>query len=610
MLWEICLGISIGVMILPMVVMLYIEVHSSRTRLHAPIFPVGIVCTLLAVGIGMFPLLLGEATVSIAVIIKTVLLSLMNAVKSFTLGVEYDQVNNMMAVCPEHLSAWYSLWIVILLLLAPLFTFGVALSLFRNLSSRMQYAMAYWREMYVFSELTEKSLTLATDIAKNHSDATIVFAEALGKDDEISEELQRDARKLGAILFHGDIVSVAALKHSKKKGLWLFAMGEDDNKNLDMALQLIPLCAERDHVNLYVSALTTESDLLLSAVDKGKVRVRRINDVRSMVYRTLDESGPRLFDEAIPADDGVKEVHAVIVGMGHHGTEMLKALAWYCQMDGYRVHIHAFDRDPLAEEKITAEAPELLSPKYNGVIVEGEAQYTITVHSGYDVGTAKFANAISQIRRASYVLVSLGDDDLNTKTAVQLRMLFARIGVHPTIQAILYDSRRKKAMQNITNYRGQKYDIEFVGDLLSSYSESTIIDSKLELEGMRCHFAWNDITEQTDAATRAAAEATFWNYEYNYRSSIAAALHMQARIHCGIPGADRSEDELDAVAKKYIEMQEHRRWNAYMRSEGYVYSGSPDAASRNDLAKMHHNLVDYDTLPEADKRKDSRIGLL
>ena len=315
-----------------------------------------------------------------------------------------------------------------------------------------------------------------------------------------------------------------------------------------------------------------------------------------MINRVLYQDGHRLFDNAMPAEDGVKEIHGVIVGMGHHGTEMLKALAWYGQMDGYRVHIHAFEKDRLAEEKITADAPELLSPAYNGVMIEGEAQYHITVHSGCDVNTAAFAEKISEIRRANYVLVSLGDDDLNTRTAVRLRMLFERIGVHPIIQAILYNSRRKEALTGITNYRGQPYDIEFVGDMESSYTEAVIIDSALEQEALQRHLKWGKAEE-------------FWNYEYNYRSSVAAALHMHARIHCGIPGAELPEEQLEGEALRRFEMLEHRRWNAYMRAEGYVYSGSPHQSSRNDLAKMHHNLVVFDELSEKDKHKDSRVGL-
>ena len=45
-----------------------------------------------------------------------------------------------------------------------------------------------------------------------------------------------------------------------------------------------------------------------------------------------------------------------------------------------------------------------------------------------------------------------------------------------------------------------------------------------------------------------------------------------------------------------------------MRSEGYVFSGSKEKSSRNDLAKMHHDLVDFSSLTEEEKRKDSKVG--
>ena len=50
------------------------------------------------------------------------------------------------------------------------------------------------------------------------------------------------------------------------------------------------------------------------------------------------------------------------------------------------------------------------------------------------------------------------------------------------------------------------------------------------------------------------------------------------------------------------------RWNAYMRSEGFIYSGSTDKASRNDLAKIHNDLIPFEGLDEEEKRKDSIIG--
>ena len=52
---------------------------------------------------------------------------------------------------------------------------------------------------------------------------------------------------------------------------------------------------------------------------------------------------------------------------------------------------------------------------------------------------------------------------------------------------------------------------------------------------------------------------------------------------------------------------EHKRWNAYMRSEGFVYSGSTDKKTRNDLGKMHNDLVPSSNLSEKEKIKDLRV---
>jgi hypothetical protein len=281
--------------------------------------------------------------------------------------------------------------------------------------------------------------------------------------------------------------------------------------------------------------------------------------------------------------------------MGRHGTEMVKALSWYGQMDGYNLEINAFDKDSLAKEKFMALAPELMSEDYNGVTVEGEAQYKIDIHSGLDVDTVSFAKEISKINNATYVLVALGNDEVNIKTAVNLRMYFERMKIHPVIQAIVYNSQQKRALSGVKNFKGQEYDIDFIGDMESSYVVDVIIDSELEEDALKRHLKWGE-------------EKDFWNYEYNYRSSVASAIHMKARIECKIPGADKNTDELTQKEKHIIEVLEHKRWNAYMRAEGYVFSGSTDKSSRNDLAKMHHDLVDFSSLTEEEKRKDSRVG--
>ena len=121
------------------------------------------------------------------------------------------------------------------------------------------------------------------------------------------------------------------------------------------------------------------------------------------------------------------------------------------------------------------------------------------------------------------------------------------------------------------------------------------MDSALYQEALRRHLKWG-------------SERDFWAYEFNFHSSVAAAIHLRMRKAVGLPWASKAEEELTQQERDELEVLEHRRWNAYMRSEGYCYSGSTDKASRNDLAKLHNDLVPFLRLSEEEKRKDSRVG--
>ena len=451
------------------------------------------------------------------------------------------------------------------------------------------------RDMYVFSALNEQSLALASDVQKNHKGAMLVFTGIAGDKKESTATLLREAKALGAVCLKRDILCLPLKLHDPAKVLRFFAISEDESENIDHTLKLLEKYKERKNTHLYVFSTKTEGELLMNAADKGVVKVRRIHPIRCLIHQTLYENGGILFDSAWAEQDGKKCISAVVVGMGNYGKEMVKALAWYGQMEGYSLQIDGFDKDVLAEEKFRALAPELMSEEYNGVSIPGEAQYKIAIHDNLDVQEEAFVQQISQLKNTSYVLVALGDDSLNMETAVNLRMAYERMGIHPVIQAIVYNSRQKKALEGVRNFQGQSYDIDFIGDIESTYTERVILSTELEECALKQHKTWG-------------AEETFWTCEYNYRSSLASAMHIKARIHCGIPGAEKCREELTEEESAAIEILEHRRWNAYLRAEGYVYSGSKEKSSRNDLGKMHHNLVKYADLSEEDKRKDLRVG--
>ena len=593
--WLICLILSVGCLCLFAVVSLGVNGSKLGRNKKFSLFKALFAGVFVSALIMFIPIHREAADGSFAGIWRVFWLSVFNAMQTFGLGCEFAVVTDGMTTCPENLYIPYLAWVATLFVLAPFFTFGFVLSLFKNLSAYLKYLRCYFRDVYIFSELNPKSLILAGDIKDRNRRAAVVFTDVFETDEEQSYELTEEAKHLGAICFKKDMLAVNFKAHSPKKQMSFFTIDSDETENLNKALKIIDIYKTRKDTRLYVFSTKTEGEILLSSLDKGEIKVRRVNEVQSLVNHLLYEQGQAVFESARELPDGTRHISAVVVGMGRHGTEMVKALAWFGQMDGYTLEIDAFDVDPLAEERFTKLAPELMSPDYNGVTVAGEAQYKINIHPGVDVTTANFAREIAKLDKATFVVVALGNDDMNINTAVDLRMYFERLRIRPRIYAIVHNSQQKKALADLRNYRGQAYDITFIGDVESSYSVNVIIDSDLEDDALRRHLKWGK-------------EEEFWTYEYNYRSSMASAIHMQARIRCGIAGADKAEGELTAEERNAIEVLEHRRWNAYMRAEGYVFSGSKDKKSRNDLAKMHHDLVDFSSLTEDEKRKDGSVG--
>lgn len=528
--------------------------------------------------------------------VKTFLLSAHNAIRLFVIDCDFDTIKDAVAELPNLLRTAYSSFAAIIYVTAPVLTFGVVLSFLRNVLSYQRLMAKYFRNAYVFSELNAKSLTLAQSLRESDPKAAIVFTDVFEKEEEEAYERLAAARDIGALCFQKDMLALNYRFRNKKTKLYFFTMGEDESENIQQTLRLIQEYNWRENTSLYLFSTSVESELLLNKVEKEKMHVRRINDVQSMIYEMLCQDGFRLYETAKPDSSGLRQIHAVIVGLGRHGTELLQALAWMGQMDGYRIRIDAIDRDLLAESKFRARCPELMDEAYNGVFREGEAQYDIRIHSGIDAFSWEFTRLIQEMDSATYVFVSLGEESLNIQTAVRLRMLFEQIHIHPDIQTVVSSPVKKGALANVCNYAGQPYDLRFCGDLKTAYSQQTILNSELEEDALAAHRKWG------------SAEELFWSYEYYYRSSVASSIHLKMRILCGIPGAGKKEEELTPEEKARLQVLEHRRWNAYMRSEGYVYSGSPEKTSRNDLGKMHHNLVNFKELSEEDIKKDSRVG--
>lgn len=608
MFWNECFILMSVILLVSLLAAAVSGYLNKRYSYHIKPFNIVMSGLFMSIFFGLFPVNFSSG--NIVSEIRAVLTSLLCTIQVFALNADTEAISETIITGCSEYQEQYSLIMSFLFLAAPLMTFGFIISLLVNVSSYPKYFFCLKKKIYVFSELSIKSAQMAQDLKKNNKNSLIVFTDTEKKENDAADDISDQLRKEGAVFFRKTILEMNFRKtiFSSRKHITFFEMSESDADNINQSIILIEKYRNRTKTRLYVLLQDNGSGIALTNIDTGLMKVRQIDHIRSLVYRTVDGFGNRLFRKAVllekgsetmPLPDERVPVNTLVVGMGRYGREMVKALSWYGQMDGFRIYINAVDSDPKAESRFRFQCPELMDDKHNGVFDPEDSEHFIRICSGIETDTYEYEQMIKQLRHVSYIFVSLGKDEKNIRAAVSLRMIFERMGEHPVIQAVVYQPDLSEAVSAAGTFMGESYDIEYIGDIRTSYSENVIINSDLEKAAFERH------KKRTDRA-----EEDFWKYEYYYRTSSAAAVHMKARIACGIPGADMDEHNISPEEKQRIAVLEHRRWNTYMRSEGYVFSGSEEESSRNDLGRMHHCLIRYSDLSESEKDKDIKISLV
>lgn len=514
---------------------------------------------------------------------------------------------------------------------APILTVTFVLTFFRNFDAYRKYWFSFGKEIHIFSELNEKSLALADSILQTCSTdedkPLIVFTDVLSQEDEKSLDLVEEAREMGVILFSRDLCSIRFRREKSKRQLKFYLISDDEPEKIRHAEHIIKEYDTPD-VELRIFSDDIRLELFVSAQNNvNSMKLLRINDIQSLIYHNLDVNGLRLFQNARQIGEE-KVISAVIVGLGKYGLEMLKALTWFCQMKEYTIKINAFDKDEHAKDKFEALCPELMSEKFNhNKSISGEAKYDIDIHSGIDTQSRTFSDHLTQIKDATYIFVCLGSDEENLATASRIRSLCEGVSYvgsprKPDIETVIYDSNIRDSMGimwggekiasdkdyhgGVSNFSDQPYALHMIGDLDHFYSVETLIDSDLVARGEEVNLRWlkEDKEKEVDPKQLEIERNKFYNFEYNYRSSIAKAIHeklrkdMSDQMGIEFPDTNMPREEIlkDQDLCLEIGRMEHVRWNAYMRTEGYSYG-----PQKNHLAKTHNCLVSVDELMETEQ---------
>lgn len=539
---------------------------------------------------------------------QTALGALQHTIRVFTFDDGYSELVGRMSGWPEYERTLYEHCAAVLYVFAPITTITFVLTFVKNLVSHVRYVfhrLVVWQDIHVFSELNDKTLALANSFIEEKTSSrsenklikrivrsfkymilrpTIIFADVTDKTTEENAELVVMAREMGAILFRKDLESIRYGKwHIRKNRLNFYLISEDEEEKIRHAAHVIKEYGKVS-ARLYLFSDTTEAKCFIEsygAAEKAKMRMEviRVNDIRALIYHDLDSDGIKLFETAQDIGDGNREINAVIVGLGKYGTEMLKALLWYCRIPGFKVNVKAFDEKQEVCERVANMFPSL-EVHLNGSrisedkICSAEDFYRIEVER-ITASIKSFYDKISE--KTTFVFVCLGSDELNLTSAIEMRVALSRKGCNNAIvKTVVYDSDVKSRI--CSGGDGDLYEMEkghgvhIIGDMSSFYSQDTVISQDTLIgRGLEVHKMW-------ETAVGVVAKNNFYMNDYNFFSSIAKALHFSLRKNI-LEYA--KEDPVGAAAifpKIFADGEEAGRYREFFAKTSSVTDASKFAA--------------------------------
>ncbi len=506
--------------------------------------------------------------------------------------------------------------------LAPILASSLILSFVGDTGEKMRFAFRFSGKCYVFSELNENSLALAKGIANTTDKKTIVFCNSKGAD----KSLVSKAKKLGAILLHKPCENMKIGKRFEKYEFCIISNNEDENIKLTETIisKFSNITDKKIIVNAFAQSGTNVNFLESVLKSKG-------DENKSLELRCIDEiaffCNHLIFNHPLYNTNGNgNNISVAIVGCGRTGMRMLKTVFWAGQIDGYTLKIRVYDKDAdKIHEQFKSQCPGL---KDNKTI-----EFVKT-----DVDALEFKEKLLKKNNsldATYIVVAMGDDQLNLTVADELYRIYRRSRefkkeLMPKIFARVRSEVKSNAFFENTEFLEER-NIHLFGTAESVFSDKTLFNSELENLAFAVNLAYGDLlgTNKGDADYDNAYK-DFITSEYDRRSSMAVALHIPAKLcQCkDIPrtdGNNLNEKNIKIFAKalkkdsdlcKRLAINEHTRWNAFMLSEGYqpvsieemFKFGDITGSNRDDLSKLHPCITDWKTLDRVQNKFNARYN--
>lgn len=469
----------------------------------------------------------------------------------------------------------------------------------------------------------------------DHS-SIIIFTDAYtDNEEERSSELLVRAKKIGAICLREDVRELK-LKwwfFIRKRKVCYFLMDKKEEDNISAAVALmsanervnpwIKVVKRKRRKSSYVSSIEQKVEMFVftssqeanNIIDDARkafndkhnieVRFKVINEYKNLVYHLIDgycctkdavanRYNYPLYWSLLKVDNknaDLEKLSVVIVGGGRIGKEFFKAAYWCGQMlastkvrkkgsvlpyKPTNLSITVIDKNATQTQRhLCFEMPEVFDKKYNSYCTF----HFYNAEYGEAGGKTKdFLGVFSEhCGKADYVLVALGNDELNLQAAHWIKRKLDLINVsepkYIPVNYVIEDAEMLNALVfELKQTNGRGCILNPFGSLKEHYSLDNIKMTEVEKRAYSINQAHNSEKENI-----------FIKEEYQRNSSIASAMHLPYKLVSYLDSGEIRKlansgtiNQLEGL-KTIVESKdgikalywlEHRRWCAYQRING------------------------------------------
>ena len=456
--------------------------------------------------------------------------SIMDAIRYFAMGKSFDPS------AAWHDNPYYHAYCtmeIFLSVIAPLFTATVLASVISMVSDRVRLSWKSPGPVCYFSELNERSLTLARDLRKTQTaKVKLIFCKARG-----NAPLRSEAKDLG-VVFIEEPIYMLTRPDPVSRQIRVFLIDDEEEVNIQTFLKMQDwLCdsaavkvENRPESDFLVFSTQESAELVfseaLNLLDKSALvyNLRLINETRQVTQQLL--ATHPLYDAVHPKN---KRISVLVVGCGHLGMQVVKTAMVCGMMDSYpfeiqviddqaeRVQRQFFHENPFLEGFTDIfpcdpreERPEYPDPQNPGKTKRVPPAIAPKFHTA-NVSDNRFDHVLkAYCSKSNYIVVATGDDQLNITTAHYLRRWYTRQylcgqeceNTAPLVFAAVRSPERYRGMKELekSNRDGSGYcgKLYLFANNTEIYSAKHILHRRLDYAAAMLNYCYNTVNNTYD----------------------------------------------------------------------------------------------------------------